>query len=159
MPWQMFPSEYNIKPPEWQDRASIVPAKPVSAATQPHGPTVADLPTAADEANRARSEAAAAEAAMERVGEPFMRIYGRDQPHDPMVPIPLYSYPQLHNMSVLGLKLVASKLRDVLMLAGKSPADVLLSAQPDVVIRWVLENQVALANEAGMKVTMASFQA
>jgi len=64
-------------------------------------------------------------------------------------------------MSVIGLKTVANNLRDAVMqhgIAGYTLPPLLLSASPEIVIRWVLDVQIALASDAGLSdCSLASF--
>lgn len=88
----------------------------------------------------------------------LINIYPRSMPHEAPVPVPIYSDLQLERMSETGLKLVTSKLYDSITETGVLDLPPLLpSSQSEVVIKWILDVQVALAKTAGLDVTPASF--
>jgi len=154
-------SEYNVYTAERLSGVKPPPSSLVSSGSLPCGGTTADLPTATDEATRARNEASAAQAAKPAPVDPVLRCYPRDMPLDRAIPVPLYSHPQLSNMSVIGLKTVATNLRDAVNqhgIPGYTLPPLLPSSSAEIVISWVLDVQIALASDAGLTdCSMASF--
>ena len=134
MPWEMFVSESNVV---------------LSAPTR--GPTVSEMSTPADEANAARSKIVL----KPEKEETLIHIYPRS-PNQP-VPVPIYSAAQLERMSVIGRKQVADKLQESIKGTAVSVPELQRSSHPEVVVAWILEVQVQLANGAGLDVTAASF--
>lgn len=150
MPFQMFSSEFNTWPKERGPKAPPA-AEIVPSAMQDRGPTVVSLATPADEANAARSRMVPPPEKEDKM----IKIYPRSQPNDQAVAVPIYSYAQLDRCSVAGLKMIASKLRDAVELAGGTVPPLMVSSQADVVIRWVLDVQVGLGQELGLDVDLS----
>ena len=78
------------------------------------------------------------------------------------MPVPLYTYPQLEKMSTqsgnTGLKGIASNLRQAMADAGLSATSSLnLHSQQEVLVRWILDTQVALARSCGIEATLEQF--
>jgi hypothetical protein len=84
-------SEYNVYTADRLSGVKPPPSSLVSSGSLPCGGTTADLPTATDEATRARNEASAAQAAKPAPVDPVLRCYPRDMPLDRAIPVPLYS--------------------------------------------------------------------
>ena len=149
MPWEMFVSEYNVWP-EARGPTAPMPANVVLSAPT-RGPTVSEMSTPADEANAARSKIVL----KPEKEETLIHIYPRS-PNQP-VPVPIYSAAQLERMSVIGRKQVADKLQESIKGTAVSVPELQRSSHPEVVVAWILEVQVQLANGAGLDVTAASF--
>ena len=154
MPYQYFPSEFNVWPKERGPQAPES-ATPVPSAMLPRGPTVVDQPMPADEANAERSKMVPPPAKESKL----VHIYPRSMPGGQPVAVSIYSYPQLDRMSVAGIKLIATNLRDRIEETGvlTDLPPLMVSSQPDVVINWSIDVQIRLAKVAGQDVTPASF--
>ena len=87
----------------------------------------------------------------------MIRIYPRTQPNDMAVAVPIYSYAQLDRTSVAGLKMIASILRDAVELAGGTTPPLMVNGHADMVIRWILDVQVALGKDNGLDLTPDNF--
>jgi hypothetical protein len=150
MPNEMFVSEYNVWPkargPTAPEPANVVPSAMLS-----RGPTVWQMPTPADEANAAQSKI------VPKVEKEATLIHIYPRSSDQLIPVPIYSAPQLERMSVIGRKQVADKLQSSIKETDVIVPELLPSSHPEAVVAWIIEVQVQLAQRAGIDASKASF--